>query len=268
MVKSPQHTVQIMETRARFDLKAALEDWRKQLEMQPGLTPDNRRELETHLRDSVTALQQRGLTEEESIILASRRVGQPQILAEEFAKLDPAAVWRERLFWMIIGICVVRMWSGFPGYLLDIVRLSITRLFVSNFHVPDWILFYMPFRPQSLTQYVVGNQSIAILFRFVPLICLLMLLAAGRLGRAVSALRFLFESRSRFLLTAAASLAIYYGWAVAAAIATVGNVTPAPGIPSLGFAIQVAMANAVISGLLVGLLAWLMPVGRATIDAA
>src|SRR6516225_4701656 len=80
MVKSPQHTVQIMETRARFDLKAALEDWRKQLEMQPGLTPDNRRELETHLRDSVTALQQRGLTEEESIILASRRVGQPQIL--------------------------------------------------------------------------------------------------------------------------------------------------------------------------------------------
>jgi hypothetical protein len=55
------------------------------------------------LRDTIAELQQRGLNEEESFWLARRRVGQPQQLGEEFAKADPAKVWRERVFWMAAG---------------------------------------------------------------------------------------------------------------------------------------------------------------------
>ena len=90
MAKSPQYIVQIMETRTRFDLSGAIEGWRKQLAAQPGLTADNRRELEAHLQDSIATLRQSGLTEEESFWLACRRAGQPQQLAEEFVKADPA----------------------------------------------------------------------------------------------------------------------------------------------------------------------------------
>lgn len=257
-----------METRSRFDLTAAFEDWRKQLAAQPGLTADNRRELELHLRDSIAALQQHGLTEEECFWLACRRVGQPQLLGHEFAKVDPAAVWRDRLFWLALGICVLRIWSGFPAYLMDKLRSAIWHTLAANFYLPDWILFYVPIRTQWINEFLLQNQIFVTLFRWGPLICLLGVLAVGRSGRAVSAVRFFFESRVRFLIAAAVSLAIYYGWAIAAAVATLGHAAPAPGIPSLGFAIQLAIGNAIISALFICLVAWLMPVQRAAFKSA
>jgi hypothetical protein len=251
-----------MESRTRFDLSAAIQGWREQLAEQPELTPGDRREIEAHLHDSIAALRERGLTDEESFWLARRRVGHPQLLAEEFAKEDPAGVWRERLFWLVIGIGVMRLWSGLPAYLLDRIRLAIVTLSANNFHLPDWILFYVPFRTRWVAEYLLGNQLFASLFRSAPLICLLFLFARGRMDRAVSATRFLFESRARFLATAAAYLVVYHSWAIFATVRTLAHVRPAPGIPSSAFAIQMAIGNAVISGLLVCLITWLMPVEK------
>jgi hypothetical protein len=93
-----------MENQTRFDLNAAIENWRNDLAAQSNLAFDDRRELETHLRDSIAGFQQRGLNDEESFWLARRRVGQPQQLGEEFVKADPAKAWRERVFWMALGI--------------------------------------------------------------------------------------------------------------------------------------------------------------------
>jgi hypothetical protein len=104
MAQSPQHPLQIMETQTRFDLNATMEYWRQELASHPELAPEVRRELETHLRDTVAELQRRGLNDEESFWLARRRVGQPKQLGEEFVKADPAKVWRERVFWMAISL--------------------------------------------------------------------------------------------------------------------------------------------------------------------
>jgi hypothetical protein len=256
--------MQIMETRTRFNLSGAIEGWRKQLAAQPGLTADNRRELEAHLQDSIATLRRSGLTEEESFLLACRRAGQPQQLAEEFVKADPAVVWRDRLFWLAIGIGVMRAWSGLPVYLLNRLYFGIARLFAVNFHLPDWVLFYVPFRGEPITEFMLRNQVFKVLLGWAPLVCLVMLLGSGRMSRATLAVRFFFETRVRLVVTAAASLAIYYGWAVFTAIHTLGHVTPAPGVPSLGIAIQVAVGNAIIGALLVGLIAWLLPVERPT----
>ena len=103
MAESPQHTLQIMETQTRFDLNAAIQSWQQELTAQPNLASDVRRELETHLRDSIAGLRQRGLNDEESFWLARRRVGQPAQLDEEFEKADPAKVWHKRIFWMAVG---------------------------------------------------------------------------------------------------------------------------------------------------------------------
>jgi hypothetical protein len=104
MAGRSQHLEQIMENQTCFDLNAAMENWRQELAAQAGLTVEVRRELETHLRDAIAGFQQRGLNDEESFWLARRRVGQPQLLGEEFVKADPAAVWRERVFWMAAGV--------------------------------------------------------------------------------------------------------------------------------------------------------------------
>ena len=103
MAGRSQHLEQIMENQTRFDLRTAIESWRQELAAQPNLASDARRELETHLRDAIAELCQRGLNEEESFWLARRRVGQPEQLAEEFVKADPAAVWRERILWITVG---------------------------------------------------------------------------------------------------------------------------------------------------------------------
>ncbi|MFZ0828632.1 MAG: permease prefix domain 1-containing protein [Verrucomicrobiia bacterium] len=93
-----------MENQTRFDLNVAIENWRQELAGQPSLVSDDRRELETHLRDAIAGFQQRGLNDEESFWLAHRRVGQPQQLGEEFEKADPAKIWRERVFWMWLAV--------------------------------------------------------------------------------------------------------------------------------------------------------------------
>jgi hypothetical protein len=103
-----------METQTHYDLNTAIENWRSGLAAQPNLTAEVRRELETHLRDAITGFQQRGLNDEESFWLACKQVGQPPQLGEEFVKADPAAIWRERVFWMsisLVGSYVFMTWK-------------------------------------------------------------------------------------------------------------------------------------------------------------
>jgi hypothetical protein len=95
-----------METQTRYDLNTAIENWRAELAAQANLTAEVRRELETHLRDTIAGFQQRSLNDEESCWLACKRVGRPPQLGEEFVKADPAAIWREHIFWMAVGIMV------------------------------------------------------------------------------------------------------------------------------------------------------------------
>ncbi len=106
MADRSQYPGQIMENQTCYDLNSAIENWRQELAAQASLTSDDRRELEAHLRDAIIGFQQRGLNDEESFWLARRRIGQPQQLGEEFVKADPAKAWRERIFWMALGMIV------------------------------------------------------------------------------------------------------------------------------------------------------------------
>src|SRR5580765_7936743 len=90
MANRSQHLEQIMENQTRFNLKDAIENWRQELTAQTGLTAEVRRELETHLRDAIAEFQRHGAKDEESFWLARARVGQPQLLGEEFEKADPS----------------------------------------------------------------------------------------------------------------------------------------------------------------------------------
>jgi hypothetical protein len=92
-----------MENQTRFDLNAAIENWRNELAAQPNLASDDRHELETHLCDAIAGFQQRGLNDEESFRLARKRVGQLQQLGKEFKKVN-ACHWNRPLAiaaWMI-----------------------------------------------------------------------------------------------------------------------------------------------------------------------
>src|ERR1017187_6087792 len=114
-----------MENQTRYDLNAAVENWRNELAAQPNLASDDRRELETHLRDAIAGFQQRGLNDEESFWLARRRGGQPQLIGEDFEKADPTKIWRERTCWMVTAILA--------AFLLANISSSFATIIVSEF---------------------------------------------------------------------------------------------------------------------------------------
>lgn len=90
--------------KAPFELGIAIQNWRESLAQSPAVTGECLAEMESHLHDAIATLQTRGLTEEESFLIATRRLGRTETLAQEFGKVNVAAVWRDRALWMLAGM--------------------------------------------------------------------------------------------------------------------------------------------------------------------
>jgi hypothetical protein len=116
-----------MESQTRFNLNAALRTWREELAAQPHLSAETRRELETHVIDTIAEMRQRGLNEEESFWLARRRVGQPKELGQEFASADPPNPAREWVLWIAVAFYVMNLWQNVAGFFWTAIAARIFR---------------------------------------------------------------------------------------------------------------------------------------------
>lgn len=101
-----------MEHPTSFELNQAIRRWQDALLRSPHFRAGDLMELETHVRDSVAAFRAKGLTDEEAFLLATRRLGKPTGLEPEFAKVNRAEVWLNRLLWMLLGIQVWGLLEG------------------------------------------------------------------------------------------------------------------------------------------------------------
>ncbi len=75
-------------------IERRIDEWRGRLSLAGHLSAERLAELETHLRDSMDELKNRGLDEEEAFIVAIRRVGNLDELAGEFARAGSDGEWR------------------------------------------------------------------------------------------------------------------------------------------------------------------------------
>jgi len=78
-----------MDNKTAFDMNLAIRQWREKLAQSPTLSRESLDELEAHLRDSATELEQRGLSAEEAYMVAARRIGPSGALEIEFEKTMP-----------------------------------------------------------------------------------------------------------------------------------------------------------------------------------
>ena len=92
-----------------------IQNWRENFAQSPALRRENLEELESHLRDSIALLQARGLNAEEAFLIAGRRTGAVNRLEPEFCKVNGAAVWTDRVFWMLIGYQAWSLIFGIVG---------------------------------------------------------------------------------------------------------------------------------------------------------
>lgn len=191
-----------METKTRFDLNAAVQTWQQELAAQPDLTPDVRQELETHLRDTVAELQRRGLNDEESFWLARHRAGQPKLIGEEFAKADPAKVWRERAFWAVVVLSVFKLWNELCPYMPG---KGIT--IPPHFDERHMLVFRMPFYLKHGTLFQISFPTV---FYLLPVFCFVFIFAKGWMSWFDRAFRFIFRSRWQFLLMGLVSVLVFH----------------------------------------------------------
>jgi hypothetical protein len=95
-----------------FRLEDAIENWKEALIGDGTINAEERLELESHLRESVAALQSQSLSVQEAFLVAANRVGRPVELQQEFEKNSSASRWRYRLFWMLVGTLGLKAIGG------------------------------------------------------------------------------------------------------------------------------------------------------------
>jgi hypothetical protein len=98
-----------------FDLNDSIVNWRSRLADDESCAAADLNELESHLREQVDALRQSGLSDEEAFWVATRRLGDPESLSVEFAKVKGGRVWAKRLLWMMGGILISILASSLAG---------------------------------------------------------------------------------------------------------------------------------------------------------
>jgi len=184
-----------MRPKSCYDLNAAIGHWQSELAAQPNLTEEVRRELEAHLRDAIAGFQQRGLNDEESFWLACKRVGQPAHLGEEFVKADPAAVWRERVFWMAVAVLTTNFW--------------ITSIQGLYFFVTNTANKHFPYSFVQALRSPIAFCSLSIL-SIVLLVWFSVSLSRERATTMRSILQFIFKTRLRFILVSLAMVFASY----------------------------------------------------------
>lgn len=90
-----------MESRTDFNLNLSLAAWRERFSDE--LSDEQMKELESHLLEASTALQERGLTEAEAFLVAAHRLGRPVELGEEFRRNQLFSFPSEHARWLLAG---------------------------------------------------------------------------------------------------------------------------------------------------------------------
>lgn len=85
-----QHSGLILGNKNVFDLEKEIANWKAMLGGEGAINTEENLELESHLRESVAGLEAKGLSAEESFLIARNRMGHPVALQQEFVKNRPS----------------------------------------------------------------------------------------------------------------------------------------------------------------------------------
>ncbi len=93
-------------------LDRRLQAWSESIQGVGTLTDGDIEELESHIRDSVDHLTRVGLSDDEAMLVALRRIGDPTVLAVEYRKVNPGLAWARRWYWMTAGFLTFTLALG------------------------------------------------------------------------------------------------------------------------------------------------------------
>lgn len=102
----------------RFDIEDAISGHINMIQNQGSLTSSDAKELRSHLLDSVESLQTQGLSAEESFIIARKRIGHIELLAEEYSKVNLSVIHNKFWSYLLIGF---NLFYGIPSLVFTLI---------------------------------------------------------------------------------------------------------------------------------------------------
>jgi hypothetical protein len=97
---------------SNFDLNQSIANYVNLISAQGSLTGSDKNELVSHLQDSTGALQSKGLSEEEAFIIASKRIGNAELLTEEYSKVNFSLKSNKVWAYLVVGFNIL---CGLPS---------------------------------------------------------------------------------------------------------------------------------------------------------
>ena len=111
-----------------FELNEEIAKWCAMLAGSGKLNKSDINELEGHLREEIEQLTALKLSEDEAFIVARHRLGGTEALSDEFAKVNRAAIFRMRCFWVGVGLLSYEL-AKHAGLIVSNVGVLLAALF-------------------------------------------------------------------------------------------------------------------------------------------
>jgi hypothetical protein len=115
-----------------FELERVIQDWRSGLLQNQNVLESDADELESHVRDEVDSLMLAGLSAEEAFMVSTHRIGDPETVGQEFAKVNPRVAWCRRIFWMLFGIFIAILINTIAQISSGLSAVLLVRADVNN----------------------------------------------------------------------------------------------------------------------------------------
>ena len=131
-----------------FNLNKEIAKWKKVLRSNDTCSSADVMELESHLCDSMDNLKAKGLSEQEAFYIATHRLGRPDVLANEFGKVNEALRLWSRILYAGLGIILLNIISSISSILADGIRI---------------LLFGLGLKAKDIAYFGIAAQVIALL---------------------------------------------------------------------------------------------------------
>ena len=182
-----------------FDLSKSTADWLGDLRLSEALEETDLEELESHLKDEIEQLMDKGLSEKEAFWVATSRAGTREELPREYAKVNSRPVWRHRFLWMAVGVLAYLFLSTVIGLLSEGAAVAMVS---SGIGSDTFLLLGAGMDSAALVSF-----SVQVLLTCAALACLYLALARDSLGFS-SRLGKARRSRPRTMILYAAAVAL------------------------------------------------------------
>ena len=126
-----------MENRTNLDLNKRIEIWKSELSQNSKMMLDNIKELESHLRDEIHALQQLGLNTEESLLIAKKRIRNVKDLTTEFGKVNKGVYFRNKIIPYLKGILLFFAFITIIELMVNLIILITEKAGMTNINAYD-----------------------------------------------------------------------------------------------------------------------------------